>query len=162
MSTGTGTLADPIIAMSADPAQIARDVRASLAAVGRVDDAYWVQKASSPAPFSNGLWHLGWNRYWEVRAEPSNTGSADPALGRQPATARAPVGPPSPVPGPLEPAPPSDLAALMLARLTQIEARLTAMEAELRKYFAAPLTGYEGTVKVPYLGDAPITLRPKS
>lgn len=77
----------PIIAMSSNPAQIAIDVRASLAFFGYAPaaDAYWVGKATNPEQFSNGKWYQGWNAYWEARASPGNTGSADPNLGDQPA-----------------------------------------------------------------------------
>jgi hypothetical protein len=135
MSTGTGTQADPIIAMSADPAQIHADVRASLLAVNRIDDAYWVEKAGTPAQFSNGLWFLGHNAYWEARMDPRNPGSADPALGWLPANARAvseiPPLSPLPVPAvtPPDPTPQREvLAALTLARLNSIDARLADLE----------------------------------
>jgi len=103
----TGTPTDPIIAMSADPAQIARDVRASLAYYGRTDDAYWISLCDHPGgPFSNGKWYHGWNRYWELRADPSNTGSADPNEAANPAIHRA-IPPPSaaPVDEPVRPIP---------------------------------------------------------
>jgi len=171
MSTGTGSLPDPIIAMSADPAQIALDVRVSLAAFGipEREDFYWVDKASRPAEFSNHVWHLGWNAYWEARALPGNQGSADPNLGRLPAVhTRTPVvPPPNPAPAPIEPAPLSEvLAALTFARLNAIDARLTALEDHLiaigvlAEHLAAQ--AYAGTVTIPYLGAAPITLRPKA
>ncbi len=76
---GTGTQADPIVAMSSDPVTIARDVRASLAFFNRHDDGYWIDHASHAGMFSNGKWYLGWNRYWEDRADLTNvTGSANP------------------------------------------------------------------------------------
>ena len=83
-----GSQSNPIIAMSSDPAAIAASVRASRQFYGfgaATDDQYWIDKASTVAQFSNGKWYLGWNRYWEVRADPANTGSADPALGSLPA-----------------------------------------------------------------------------
>lgn len=84
-----GSQTNPIVAMSIDPAAIAASVRSSLQFYGigfnPAIDNYWIGLASSPAQFSNGKWYQGWNRYWEVRANPSNTGSADPALGSEPA-----------------------------------------------------------------------------
>lgn len=84
-----GSQSNPIIAMSAAPADIAASVRASRQFYGfgpnPADDQYWIDKASHAEQFSNGNWYLGWNRYWEVRADPANTGSADPNLGGQPA-----------------------------------------------------------------------------
>lgn len=84
-----GSQTNPIIAMSIDPAAIAASVRASRQFYGfgpnPADDQYWIDKASVAGQFSNGKWYRGWNRYWEVRADPKNTGSADPNLGSQPA-----------------------------------------------------------------------------
>lgn len=84
-----GSQSNPIIAMSAVLADIAASVRASRQFYGfgpnPPDDQYWIDKASHAEQFSNGNWYLGWNRYWEVRADPANTGSADPNLGGQPA-----------------------------------------------------------------------------
>src|SRR5207248_1898437 len=77
----------PHVDESADPTAIAAAVRASRQFYGfgaGTDDQYWIDKASTPAQFSNGKWYLGWNRYWEVRADPHNTGSADPNLGSLP------------------------------------------------------------------------------
>lgn len=131
MSTGTGTQSDPIIAMSGDPAQIARDIRASLAHWGRTDDPYWNEKEGTPAQFSNGLWHLGHNAYWEMRMNPANTGSADPMLGRSPANISAGgdgnvILPPR---GDPEPTPQSEvLAALTLARLNAIDRQLETLK----------------------------------
>lgn len=152
MSTGTGTQTDPIVAMSADPAQIVRDVRASMAHYSRIDDAYWIEKAGTPAEFSNHLWHLGWNRYWEVRADPANTGSADPALGREPAKSRAPFEPmptPNPIPTPPEPVEPDDggidfdLVAF-LARLNELEANIQDVKTLLTDIKNRPWPTYTG------------------
>jgi hypothetical protein len=82
-----GSQTNPIIAMSIDPAAIAASVRASLQFFGMgfgPADQYWIDKASVPGQFSNGKWYQGWNAYWEARADPHNTGSADPNLGSQP------------------------------------------------------------------------------
>ena len=84
---GSGlSAADPVIAMSADPAICAINVRASLAFFGRTDDSYW-RGACGPA--SNGwsdlVWRQGWNKYWEDRADPTNQGSANPKDGNLPA-----------------------------------------------------------------------------
>lgn len=81
-----GSQTNPIIAMSTDPTKIAASVRASRQFYGfgpGVSDQYWIDKASVAGQFSNGKWYQGWNRYWEVRADPANTGSADPNLGGQ-------------------------------------------------------------------------------
>lgn len=88
-ATGPGSRSQPIVAMSSDPAQIMEDVRSSLDAIGGAETRpdsydYWYSKASEPEQFSNGQWHLGWNRYWETRAMPGNDGSADPELGKLP------------------------------------------------------------------------------
>jgi hypothetical protein len=80
---GTGTEADPFVAM--DPTRMAEEIRASLAFFGTADDGYWLPKAQAVGMYSDGKWYHGWNRYLETRAEPGNTGSADPALGRLPA-----------------------------------------------------------------------------
>jgi hypothetical protein len=84
-----GSQTNPIIAMSADLTAIAASVRASRQFYGfgpnPADDQYWIDHAKAAAQFSNGKWYLGWNRYWEVRADPANTGSADPSLGGEPA-----------------------------------------------------------------------------
>ncbi len=85
---GTGTQIDPIVAMSSDPAQIARDVHASLAFFDGGDDKYWIDKASHAGMFSNRLWYLGWNKYWEDRCDPTNTGSANPTDAGLPAVHR--------------------------------------------------------------------------
>jgi hypothetical protein len=96
-ATGPGSFGEPIVAMSADPAQIALDVQSSydyfspiaIAAgksIGTVD--YWVGLASTAHQFSNGKWHLGHNKYWEDRMDIHNPGfpsSADPAGGAIPA-----------------------------------------------------------------------------
>ncbi len=82
-----GSQTNPIIAMSKDPGAIATAVRASLQFYGigpGPTDQYWIDKASVPGQFSNGKWYQGWNAYWEARANPHNTGSADPNLGSQP------------------------------------------------------------------------------
>jgi hypothetical protein len=126
MSTGTGTLTDPIVAMSADPAQIARDVRESLAHFNRTDDPYWLDKESKMAQFSNGLWHLGHNRYWEARMDPTNTGSADPNLGKLPALYTLPNVPVPPLPDP-PPGPgpsPETIASMTLKCLQTIDRTL--------------------------------------
>src|SRR5678815_5128292 len=133
MSTGTGTFTDPIIAMSADPVQIRRDIRASLAHFNRTDDPYWIEKESTPAQFSTGLWFLGHNRYWETAMQPDDTGSRNPADGRLPALYLADVVTPPIVvpPDPPPPPPPSDtVLAMLLARLNQIDARLSQLEAD--------------------------------
>lgn len=173
MSTGTGTFADPIVAMSADPAQIVRDVLASLAHYGRTDGPYWTDKELSPAQFSNGLWHLGHNRYWEARMDPTNTGSADPNLGKLPAlywpTVIVPVPPVDPpLPDPPT-APPDETAAgvlkLVLAQLEALNARLTAIEQRLGNMDipVPPPTFpvYTGTIRAPWpIGTQTITLTP--
>jgi hypothetical protein len=86
-----GSQTNPIIAMSADPAAIAASVRLSLQSYGigynPSVDQYWVDHASSVGQFSNGKWYLGWNAYWHARANPSNTGSADPNLADLPSPA---------------------------------------------------------------------------
>lgn len=86
-----GSQSNPIIAMSADLADIAASVRASRQFYGfgpnPADDQYWIDHAKTPAQFSNGKWYLGWNAYWHARASPSNTGSADPNLGGLPSPA---------------------------------------------------------------------------
>lgn len=86
-----GSQTNPIIAMSADPAAIAASVRLSLQSYGigfnPSVDQYWIDHASSVGQFSNGKWYLGWNAYWHARADPANTGSADPNLGDQPSPA---------------------------------------------------------------------------
>lgn len=75
--------------MSSNSSQITKDVAASLAFFGssatNTDASYWISKASTAEQFSDGLWYLGWNKYWEDRMTPGNTGSADPAGGKQPA-----------------------------------------------------------------------------
>lgn len=84
-----GSQTNPIIAMSIDPTAIAASVRASRQFYGfgpnPPDDQYWIDHASVVAQFSNGKWYQGWNRYWELRADPANTGSADPNQGGNPA-----------------------------------------------------------------------------
>lgn len=129
MSTGTGTQQDPIVAMSADPAQIARDVRASLAHFNRTDDAYWLEKESAPAKFSNEFWHLGHNRYWETAMAPTDTGSRNPADGRLPALYLAPVVvvvPPPPDPPPMPPSP-DTIASITLSRVQVLETQLASV-----------------------------------
>jgi hypothetical protein len=80
----------PIIAMSADPAAIAASVHASyvwyVANLGSAlaTEPYWVDKAGHPDVFSDHKWYLGWNKYWEDRMHPANTGTADPAGGSLP------------------------------------------------------------------------------
>jgi hypothetical protein len=86
-----GSQTNPIIAMSADPAAIATSVRLSLQSYGigfnpSVDE-YWIGHADHVGQFSNGKWYLGWNAYWHARANPSNTGSADPNLAGEPSPA---------------------------------------------------------------------------
>jgi hypothetical protein len=86
-----GSQTNPIIAMSADPAAIAASVRLSLQSYGigynpSVDE-YWVSHADHAGQFSNGKWYLGWNAYWHARANPTNTGSADPNLAGEPSPA---------------------------------------------------------------------------
>lgn len=166
--SGTGTITDPIIAMSPDPVQIAKDIRASLFHFNRTDDAYWMEKESTPAQFSNGLWHLGHNRYWETAMEPTDTGSRNPADGRLPALYRTASPAPQPDPPLPDPpsAPPDETAAgvlkLVLARLEAIEIRLAALEkwsASMVPISSFPV--YTGTIKVPYLGSGSVTLTPK-
>lgn len=86
-----GSQTNPIIAMSADPAAIAVSVRNSLASYGigynPSNDQYWVDHAKTVGQFSNSKWYLGWNAYWHARADPANTGSADPNLGDLPSPA---------------------------------------------------------------------------
>lgn len=86
-----GSQSNPIIAMSSDPAAIANSVRLSRQFYGfgpnPADDQYWINLASTTAQFSNGKWYLGWNAYWHARADPANTGSADPNLGDLPSPA---------------------------------------------------------------------------
>lgn len=170
MSTGTGTITDPIIAMSPDPVQIAKDIRASLFHFNRTDDAYWMEKESTPAQFSNGLWHLGHNRYWETAMEPTDTGSRNPADGRLPALYR--TASPVPAPDPPLPDPPSappdenaaGVLALLLARQDSMASQLTVLSAQLSdilrllRVVNAPV--YEGKIKIPYLGTGTVTLTP--
>jgi hypothetical protein len=126
-----GTSANnPIIAMSADPAQIALDVRASLAFLGYPpsDDAQWIGYCDHVSNgWSDGLWRLGWNRYWEVRA--SGAAAADASLGNLPAVHRStPTAPvPAPVPPPA-PAPTFDLSSL--------QASVSAISAQNERIFA--------------------------
>lgn len=84
-----GSQTNPIIAMSAVEADIAVSVRASRQFYGfgpnPPDDQYWIDHAKVVAQFSNGKWYQGWNRYWEIRADPANTGSANPNEGDNPA-----------------------------------------------------------------------------
>jgi hypothetical protein len=77
-----GSQTNPIIAMSIVPAQIAASVRASLAFYGlpASADQYWIDVCSTAGRFSNGKWYQGWNAYWEARAAPGNSGSANPNL----------------------------------------------------------------------------------
>lgn len=80
---------NPIIPMSADPAQIARDVRASLAFYGRTDDAYWIGVCGHVSKgFSDGLYRIGWSRYWEIKAAPGASDSAPIDTANQPAIHR--------------------------------------------------------------------------
>lgn len=163
MSTGTGTQQDPIIAMSADPAQIARDIRASLAHFNRTDDAYWLEKESAPAKFSNELWHLGHNRYWETAMAPTDTGSRNPADGRLPALFWATVTVQVPLPDPPS-APPDETAAgvlaLVLARLESIDARLTKLD-ERPTPTLPTFPTYSATVHAPWpIGTQTIALTP--
>lgn len=96
---GTGTQADPLIAMSGDPAQIARDVHASAVFYGRTDDDYWIGLSGHVGgPSSDGRYWLGWNRYWESRMDPTSNGSADPGLAALPALHRAGQATPTPTP----------------------------------------------------------------
>ena len=169
MSTGTGTQADPIIAMSADPAQIRRDIRASLAHFNRTDDAYWFAKETHPeAPFSNGLWYVGHNRYWETAMHPDDTGSRNPADGGRPALYLAvsiDVPPPVVVP-PVNPPPLENVLALVVGHLAAIDTRLTALEAHalalgklVMELEQKPFPIYTGTINL--LGVRTITLTPK-
>jgi len=87
-----GSASNPIIAMSSVPANIEASVAASMAwyvanttGPSNPSAAYWVGLASTPTAFSNGKWYLGWNKYWEDRMSPTNTGSADPNGGGLPA-----------------------------------------------------------------------------
>jgi len=178
MSTGTGTLTDPIVAMSADLEQIRRDVRASLAHFGRTDDAYYLEKTSTPAEFSNHLWHLGHNRYWETTMEPTDTGSRNPADGRLPALYRAaPDRPPivvvPPVIDPPDPVPPTTAIDVRLytlltlltsavnelvdqhARLDVLNGRLETVQSQLTALALRPLPSYRGSIF-----GASITLTP--
>jgi hypothetical protein len=178
MSTGTGTLTDPIVAMSADLEQIRRDVRASLAHFGRTDDPYWLEKESTPAQFSNGLWHLGHNRYWEARMDPTNPGSADPTLGKVVALywseVTVPV-PPMVVPPvvPVDEVPPTTATDVRLytlltlltsavnelvdqhARLDVLNGRLATVQSQLTQLMTRPMPPYKGS-----LFGVPITLSP--
>ena len=127
--TGTGTPADPIIAMSCDPAQVAKDVRASLAFYGRTDDGYWVGIANhTTGPFSNGLWYCGWNRYWEDRAAPGNNGSANPADANLPALHRDGGAPPTP---PVQPPAPTVDLSVVYQRLDALSAQLEVVHHDL-------------------------------
>jgi len=180
MSTGTGTLHDPIVAMSADLEQIRRDVRASLAHFGRTDDPYWLEKESTPAQFSNGLWHLGHNRYWEARMDPTNPGSADPNLGKVVALywteVTVPVPPivvVPPVVDPPDPVPPTTVTDVRLftlltlltsavnelvdqhARLDVLNGRLATVQSQLTQLALKAAPPYKGS-----LFGVPITLSP--
>ena len=127
---------NPIIAMSADPAQIAIDVRASLAFFNRTDDLYWVSLCNHVSNgYSDGVWRLGWNRYFEDRANPANTGSADPRDGNLPAlhTAAPPIPPvlqPPPV-VPISPLPPTIIAPDLSVITDQNERIFTNLTAQI-------------------------------
>jgi hypothetical protein len=134
---GNGTPGSPIVAMSADPAQIARDVRASLAFYGRTDDAYWIGISNHPTgPFSNGLWYLGWNKYWEDRADPMNTGAANPSDAGLPAlhrdVASLPVPPSVPVPSPTVTL---DLS-MLIQTVGSLQAQIESVSAQNERIFA--------------------------
>jgi hypothetical protein len=180
MSTGTGTLHDPIVAMSADLEQIRRDVRASLAHFNRTDDPYWLEKASAPAEFSNHLWYLGHNRYWETAMQPDDTGSRNPLDGGRPALYLAsvdvPVGntpPPvgtNPPPDAVPPTTATDVRLYTLltlltsavnelvdqhARLDVLNGRLETVQSQLTQIALRPAPPYKGS-----LFGVPITLTP--
>lgn len=126
--TGSGTSAsDPRVTSSLDPAYLTAAILASYAGThgGAVEPAsdfdYWFGLASHPGQYSDGIWRIGWNAYWEARMEPTNTGSASPALGDQPAR-YLPGGTPTPAPGPTPvPTPGADLSSI-LKRLEVLEA----------------------------------------
>lgn len=100
-STGTGTGAvgtgsgdspeDPRVTSSLDPTYLHAAISASYAGTHNgatepdSDNNYWFGLASNPGQFSDGVWRIGWNRYWEERMDPSNNGSANPKDGDLPA-----------------------------------------------------------------------------
>jgi hypothetical protein len=158
--TGTGTQHDPFVAMSADPAQIRRDVRASLAHFGRTDDDYYVDKASTPAEMSNHTYSLGHNRYWESSMEPTDTGSRNPLDCQRPALYLAVPGDAPPAPPTTQPAP-TDPSAI-LTRLDTLDADMKALTLKVATAEALLEKGYVGTVKAPWpIGTASVTLLPK-
>jgi len=91
--------AHPIVTMSSDPAQIARDVGASWDHFAPISNLsvlgpkqYWIDKALAVDQFSDGKFYLGHNKYWEDRMDPANPGypgSANAAGGTQQAIYRA-------------------------------------------------------------------------
>lgn len=80
---------NPRVTSSLDYAYLRAAVRASFNGVLRREPTasewdYFVDKTSKPEQFSDGVWRMGWNRYWETRVDPA-VSSASPSYGDQPA-----------------------------------------------------------------------------
>jgi hypothetical protein len=91
--TGPGSKAEPIVPMTADPVVCEDQIKRSLAYYGRVDYNYWAIQIHIPGPWQGGdkKYYMGWDAYWEQRAAPGDTGSADHALLPLPAVHQDPV-----------------------------------------------------------------------
>lgn len=91
MFPGSGTEADPYRCSPITPEYLGPAVEASWKGthgglpISSTDRSYWMDKASHPEEYSDLLWRVGWNRYWETRMRPDNDGSANPKLGDLPA-----------------------------------------------------------------------------
>lgn len=105
MSQGSTQI--PIVTSDLSTDYLTRAINASfLGMLGRLPNgselAYWIDKSQNAAEYSDQVWRVGWNAYWEARI---NSGSADPHLGDQPAhfqpTNSIPVSIPIPVPIPI-------------------------------------------------------------
>jgi hypothetical protein len=139
---GTGTTpSDPIVAMSCEPTQVVKDIRASLAFLGRTDDGYWFTLAGHVTnPFGDG-YYCGWNRYWEYRAEHPELSSGNrpdaklPALHRDGGVVLPPTGEP-----PVQPQVVTDLTPILSA-LARIQASIDDAAAARERIFADDVAG---------------------
>jgi hypothetical protein len=83
-----GTKDNPRVTSPLDTPYLRAAIRASFLGILRrepTDDeyAYWVSKAQTPDEFSDNVFRVGWNHYWETRID--GTASSNPAFGDEPA-----------------------------------------------------------------------------
>lgn len=99
------SIQNPVVTSDLSTDYLTRAINASfMGMLGRLpnsdEQGYWIDKAQNAAEYSDKVWRIGWNAYWESRI---NSDSADPHLGDQPAHFQLtiPIPEPNPIPEPI-------------------------------------------------------------